>query len=130
ETFARDQAARLGVDPGTVALPCIITAAAAIHDRFQIQPKQFDTTWCESPRLWGAVVAAPGVGKSPAIASATRPLKDVEAEWHAEDAPAVEEYELAKKIHDKKVEASLKAVAKGNAGLPPVAPVRPAVRRK
>jgi len=67
--FSADTAARLGCDPVTVALPFIVVAAAAIHDRYRVQPRRNDTEWTESARLWGAVVADFGGSQVPRSAS-------------------------------------------------------------
>jgi len=84
--FAFDEAARMGVDPAMIAIPCLIVCAAAIDDGIRIQPKAEDTEWTESARLWGAAIGEPGVMKTPSLNKAVKPLQSVEAEWRIEDA--------------------------------------------
>lgn len=60
QDFAKDTTERLGVDMAMAAFPAVICATIAISDEFQLQPKKFDTTWKESPRLWGGIIAEPG----------------------------------------------------------------------
>lgn len=87
-SFAHDTARRMGTAPIAVALAAIVTASAAISDAWQVQPKQYDPTWVEEPRLWGAIVGPPSVLKSPILRATTAPLDHLEAEatrLHAED---------------------------------------------
>jgi hypothetical protein len=93
--FAFDEAARMGVDPAMLAIPCLITCAAAIDDGILIQPKTEDTEWTESARLWGAAIGEPGVMKTPSLTKAVKPLQVVEEKWRAEDAKLFKAYEAA-----------------------------------
>lgn len=79
--FAWDNAERLGVEPQMVALPALAACAGALHDDIQIQPREHDTAWSESARLWVAIIAPPGTGKTPAERAALAPLRKIEAEW-------------------------------------------------
>ncbi|MFI5398589.1 MAG: DUF3987 domain-containing protein [Candidatus Binatia bacterium] len=124
--FAADTAARLGCDPITVALPAVIMAAAAIDDRFVVQPRQHDTGWNESARLWGAVVAHSGDHKSPAQRAALRPLADAEARYFESDRQALQRYEIAHKVYLRKIDQYVK---NQEAGYPPEEPRRPLLRR-
>lgn len=54
--FTQDTAARMGVDPTSVGLAALTSAASVIPDVWQLQPKRFDWTWtnlhaCGSPCL-------------------------------------------------------------------------------
>jgi hypothetical protein len=93
DTFARDEAERIGVDTAMVAMQAIGVAAIAIHDGFLIQPKQKDTTWTEPPILWIGVVGDPGQKKSPAQSAAKRPLQELEREFHQSYKAELQEYE-------------------------------------
>lgn len=76
--FVMDAAERMGVEPAAVALSCIVSCASVVTDDWRVQPKQFDDTWTESPRLWGAIVGDPSILKSPVIAACTRPIDALE----------------------------------------------------
>jgi hypothetical protein len=90
ELFARDETKRLGVDPGVMALACIVTATASIDDRYIIQPKDRDPGWRESARLWGAIVDEVGTKKSAIIKSATAPILEFELAKRADGQTALE----------------------------------------
>lgn len=101
DTFARDEAERIGVDIAMVAMHAIGVAATAIHDGFRIQPKQKDTQWTEPPILWIGVVGDPGQRKSPAQAAAKRPLQEIEHERHMAHNAAMREYDLEYEVWKK-----------------------------
>jgi len=124
--FAADTAARLGCDPVTVALPAIVTSAAAIHDGYVIQPRRADTAWTESARLWAAVVADSGDHKSPAQHAALGPLREAEARFFDDDRRALQRHELDRKLYGRKVDAFVKT---GGVGYAPDEPERLPVRR-
>lgn len=73
--YARDQAELLGCDPAIIAVSALVAAASMIHDGLQIQPKQHDYSWKESPRLWGAMVGDPSTMKTPGIAKGMRHVR-------------------------------------------------------
>lgn len=86
--FVVDTAARMGADPASVALAAIVAASSVADDKWRLQPKQYDDTWTEAPRLWGAIVGDPSVRKTPIISACTLPLDALDAEArqrHAED---------------------------------------------
>ena len=91
--YAADTAARIGVTPEVVAIPAIVVCAAASHDSFMIQPKQFDTEWRESARLWAALVGNVGHKKSAPLMAAVKPLREVNAKL-------VEDYYFQKENYD------------------------------
>ncbi len=78
--IASDTAERMGVDPASVALAAIVSCAAVMSDDWEVQPKRFDYSWTENPRLWGALVGGPSVMKSPIISICTKPIDKLEAE--------------------------------------------------
>jgi Protein of unknown function (DUF3987) len=85
------------------AVAAVAALGAAVMRRAKIQPKSLDTSWTEYPNLWGAIVADPGLMKSPVIDAATATLRGVESLWRAEyesevaDAKASEEIAALKK---------------------------------
>jgi hypothetical protein len=56
-----------------VAVAALAAASAAIGNARHLRVK---AGWTEGPRLWCAIVCDPGSKKSPALAAATRPIKD------------------------------------------------------
>ena len=81
--FVFDTAERMGVDPASVFLAAIVSVSAVIDERFSLQPKRHDYTWREGARLWGALIGAPSILKSPVIAAASRPLESLEKQARA-----------------------------------------------
>ena len=65
----------LPADPVMVALPVLVTVAAAIGNSRSIRIKQ---DWIESAALYGAIVADAGSMKSPALAKACEPLQTLQ----------------------------------------------------
>jgi hypothetical protein len=76
--FVTDTAKRMGVDPASVALASLVTIASVANENWQLQIKQHDSEWTESPRLWGAIIGDPSVLKSPVIRACTKPLDALE----------------------------------------------------
>ncbi|HKO88759.1 MAG TPA: DUF3987 domain-containing protein [Burkholderiales bacterium] len=77
--FVADQSELIGTDPTIMGIGCLVACAGVIDDGFRVQPKEHDTGWTESARLWGAVVGEPASRKSPPLAAAIRPMKRIEA---------------------------------------------------
>ena len=78
--FVFDTAVRMGVDPAAVALAALVSLASVMDDEWCIQPKQNDTTWTESPRIWGAIVGDPSMLKTPILKITTAPIDKMEAQ--------------------------------------------------
>ena len=93
--FVFDTAARMGVDPASVALAALVTASAVMPDTWEIQPKQHDGEWREQPRLWGAIVGDPSIRKTPVISAATKPIERLEREAQDEYAAALRAHRAA-----------------------------------
>ncbi|CAH2606530.1 conserved protein of unknown function (plasmid) [Rhodovastum atsumiense] len=90
--FVFDTAARMGVDPAAVALSALVSLASVISDEWQIQPKAYDDTWTEAPRIWGAIVGDPSMLKTPIIRAATAPIDKMEAEARERHDQAMRRY--------------------------------------
>jgi hypothetical protein len=78
--FVFDTAERMGTDPASVALCAIVACASVVTDDWAVQPKVFDDTWVENPRLWGGMVAPPSFLKSPVLKACTAPIDRMDAE--------------------------------------------------
>jgi hypothetical protein len=94
KAFVVDRAERLGVKPELIAMPALAVCAAAIDDRVVVQVRRYDQQWHESARIWIAIIEEPGGKKTPAINAAVSALRDIEAVWRSEDAPALQKYEI------------------------------------
>lgn len=95
--FVADAAERMGVDPTCVAIAALVACASVVSDNWRLQPKRFDYSWTESPRLWGAIVGAPSILKSPIISACTRPIDHLDAAARARHAKAMRTYKQALK---------------------------------
>ena len=90
--YVTDTADRMGVDSASVAMSCIVAAASVASDDWKVQPKRFDHTWTESPRLWAAILGDPSILKSPVISSSTAPIDKLEAKARKRHAEAMRQY--------------------------------------
>jgi putative DNA primase/helicase len=87
-----DIAERMQVPLDFPGVALVVSLAGAVNRRATIQPKERDTSWVAVPNLWGAIVARPGLLKSPLINAITRPLADIEREFQAQNASACAKY--------------------------------------
>ena len=90
--FCFDTAARMGVDPTSVALGCIVSCASVISDEWAVQPKRHDYEWTEGPRLWGAILGNPSILKTPVIRACTRPIDRLETIAREQHGNAMRDY--------------------------------------
>lgn len=122
--YAFDQAELIGVDPAMIAMPAIVSCAAALHDGIEIQPKRHETGWRESARLWCAVVGNPSVRKSPSLKRAIGRLKKIN-----KDLCDANERQEARYQGELETWKDLAKEAKKSKELPPVKPEEPAKKR-
>ena len=92
--LVEDTAERMQVPLDFPAAISLLGLAGAVGRRAVIQPKALDFCWVVVPNLWGGVVAAPGMMKSPVITTVTRPLTQIERLWHTEYETACDEYKV------------------------------------
>lgn len=71
--WVEDICERMCVPIEMVAAPLIVALAATVGRQVGIRPGQFDD-WLVVPNLWGAVIARPGLMKTPVMAAALEPL--------------------------------------------------------
>jgi putative DNA primase/helicase len=90
--FAVDTADRMQCPIDFVAVALVVCLGGAVSRRARVQPKAQDSGWIETPNLWGAIVAPPGEKKSPTLAAAAKPLKDIEDEERHKHEKAMEDY--------------------------------------
>ena len=67
EEWARDQAKRLGIEPGALAAGLLATLAALVPAGNQLQMRQHDTGWKVKCILWIAFIGQVGSKKSPLL---------------------------------------------------------------
>jgi hypothetical protein len=122
--FATDAGRRAGIDPGSIAMMCLVVCASVIHDDIQIAVKRADTGWKESARLWLMLVGDPSVKKSPAIKQAVEPVKAIGRKL-------LDDYGIAIRNYDREMEdwALQKKNAAKIGSLCPEAPIKPIPQR-
>jgi Bifunctional DNA primase/polymerase, N-terminal/Protein of unknown function (DUF3987) len=74
--WALDIAERTQCPLDYVAVAALIAAAAVVGRRIALRPKREDD-WTVVPNLWGLVIGRPGSMKSPALAAALLPLRQL-----------------------------------------------------
>ncbi|MDA1229818.1 MAG: DUF3987 domain-containing protein, partial [Planctomycetota bacterium] len=80
QDFARQVATSVGCPIDLVAVPMLAVAATAIGASRVIEAK---SGWHESARMYVAIVATPGSGKTPAESIVTRPVHNLQNKYHA-----------------------------------------------
>jgi DNA polymerase I-like protein with 3'-5' exonuclease and polymerase domains len=78
--FAGIQGELMGCDPAGLAMGALTCCGVAIPDCVQIQPKRFDPSWLEGPRLWTGLIGYVSSMKSPMMRVITRPIRRIDAE--------------------------------------------------
>lgn len=76
--------------PDLVAVAALASAATAIGNSHCLEVK---AGWVEGPRLWCAIICDPGAKKSPALAAATRPLREAQRDCQRAFLAAEKNYE-------------------------------------
>lgn len=92
--FVRDTAARMGVDPFSVALSALVACSSVVSEQWCLQPKAKDFTWQEQPRLWGAIVGDPSIRKTPVIRACTQPIDQLDAAARQHHAAEMRDYRV------------------------------------
>jgi putative DNA primase/helicase len=92
--MVEDVADRMQVSLDFPSIVAVETLAGLCGRRALIQPKALDNSWRVVPNLWGAIVAPPGMLKSPVITNVTMPARALEAEWRAEYDEALRRHEV------------------------------------
>ena len=120
----RDIAERMQVPLDYPAVVLLLCLAGVVSRRAVIQPKARDASWAVVPNLWGGIIAPPGFMKSPVIQAASRPLNQIQSQWHQEQAEALRRYAVEKEEYELRRSAWREEYkAKAKAGKP--APERP-----
>jgi hypothetical protein len=123
--YITDAAERMSAPVEMIATPALLALATIIAGKRRIQPKQYDDDWLVVPNLWGAIVARPGMKKSPAAKQALRPLdRCVELAWqrHKRERAA---YEKKKADYDRHAKARLNTAMESEPSEPAAPPLEP-----
>jgi putative DNA primase/helicase len=99
-----DIADRIQIPLDFVAAPAIVGLASLVGRSVGIYPKCKDD-WFVIPNLWGAIIARPGLLKTPAMAQALAPLKRLAAEASETFKDGAANTEASKDILDMKLAA-------------------------
>jgi putative DNA primase/helicase len=100
------------------AVAAVVGLGSVIGRKVAIRPRRYDD-WVVVPNLWGALVAPPSAGKSPALGEALKPLHRLEALAAKEHEKAMGEYEadaLALEARVKAIKAQMQTAAKNEDG--------------
>lgn len=122
--LVEDISERMQAPADYAAAATIVALAGCVNRRAVIVPKKHDISWCVVPNLWGAIIAPPGMMKSPILRAVTLPLTGIEDQWRAEFESARSEFGLEKEMAELRWqswrEEFKRATKKGEA--PPIQP--------
>jgi putative DNA primase/helicase len=93
------------------AIAALVAAASTIGNRIQIRPKREDD-WTVVPNIWGAIVAKPGLLKTPALDAALKPLKSRERLSRDDYKIALEDFDFQKMQADAQRDQLRKDISK------------------
>lgn len=110
-------------DPAYVALPLLVSVAAAIGTTRAIELKR---SWRESPILWAMIVGDSGTLKTPAAELALEPLRQQQEQMFSRNVTAAAEHERAVELYQTALAAWRR---EGAEGAPPAKPTPPAMER-
>jgi putative DNA primase/helicase len=82
--IVEDVSERMQTPPDFAAASVVVALGACVGRRARITPKEQDTSWERPGNLWGAIIATPGMMKSPVQRAMTVPLSHIEDLWRAE----------------------------------------------
>jgi putative DNA primase/helicase len=111
-----------------IDFPAVVTVnslGGAVNRRANIQPKANDAGWIVVPNVWGSIIAPPGFMKTAVIQTVTRPLRQIQTEWHLRHEEALRDYMRKKDEYDLRLAAwkeTFKAYLKNNVGKKNVGP--------
>src|SRR6185437_9355238 len=82
--LVEDVSERMQTPVDFAAAAAIVALAGSVNRRAIIRPKLVDSGWAVIPNLWGAIVAPPGMMKSPLLRAISSPLTSIEEKWRVE----------------------------------------------
>ncbi len=93
--FVWDIAERQQVPPDYPAVAAVVSLGATVGRCIGIRPKKADD-WTVPPNLWGAVVGRSGLGKTPSMTAAMKPIERLIAEARTDHESALATYAAEK----------------------------------
>lgn len=99
--YALDVARRVGGDPSIAAWTMLAMVAGILPDAIKIQPRQHDTGWTESARIWVASIGSPATKKSPMGGSVLRAVHHAQSQMTEDYQAAIGPYERARKAWER-----------------------------
>jgi hypothetical protein len=105
EAAARDDARRLGIEPGASAAARVVALGSLVPAGNQMQMRQHDTGWTVRPILWGGIFGHPGSNKSATLKYAMAPVFEIEAQAAKRYAQEKRAYDAQHPAKSRKVEA-------------------------
>jgi hypothetical protein len=90
KVFVKEGSEALRVPPDFIAVPMLSVLGTAVGTRRVLEIKG---TWHEAPRIWTAVIAQPGSGKTPAQRLALKPVERFQIRLKNDFEAAVAQYE-------------------------------------
>ena len=116
--FVEDVAERMQCPVDYVGISLMIACGSLLGSKIGVRPKQFDP-WHEVPNLWGIIIGASGVKKTPAIEAAISPLREVQRLADEQYEQGMDQYRFDKLQFESRLAAKKKAYAKGQQPLTP-----------
>lgn len=89
-----DVSERMQTPPDFAAAAALVALAGSVNRRALVRPKQSDFSWEIPLNLWGGLVGAPGLLKTPLVTTITKPLTIIESAWREENKIAQTRFEL------------------------------------
>lgn len=125
-----DTSAIKGVDPSILALSATVAAAALLHDSIKIQPELHNPSWKESARLWGAIVGASAIKKTPAINAALSHVKKIQVDLSAKASRLEDEYRAQEMAYELQRKGYIKKLSEADpTAINPAKPEMPEISR-
>lgn len=110
-----DKSERLQCPLDYSAISALIACAALIGNKIRIRPKHFDS-WLVIPNLWGGIVGAPGMMKTPAVNEGLIFFKEIAEKERLCFEKKLETSEFEKEFSEAKKSALKKEMVKARAG--------------
>ena len=83
--LVEDVSERMQTPPDFAAAAGLVALAGCVNRRALVRPKQSDFSWELPLNLWGGLVGAPGLLKTPLVSTITKPLTVIESAWREEN---------------------------------------------
>lgn len=95
QEYVAEMSDLMGTDPTVLGMASLVVCSSVIDDKITVQPKEFDTSWTESARLWSAIVGNPSSMKTPGMKASMAPIKSIEASLAERSKDEMREYDEA-----------------------------------